>query len=90
MTERPAIKLDYEQDVYIRQLVFSKREKLYSMDSKDKVFHILSESLVDENGCQIDKLTPKFIADNFTSEWVQAIYLDIIEHNRPKKKLNSQ
>ena len=92
MTERPVIKLDYEQDIYIKKFKdVTTRERLYKIeDTPEKISKIIAESLVDKDGARIEKLTPEFIRDNFTPDWQMALFLDIVEHNKPKKKLSLQ
>ncbi len=92
MSERPVYKLDYEQDIYIKKFKdMATRERLYNIeDTAQKVSEILAESLVDKDGNRIEQLTPKFIRDHFTPDWSMSLFLDIVEYNKPKKKLNSQ
>ena len=90
MSDRPVHKLDYEQDIYIKKLLSSDVEKLSKMDQPEKAWNYLACSLVDENGKALKELTPEFIGENFTSDWVQALFHDIVIYNAPKKKANSQ
>lgn len=92
MSERPVHKLDYEQDIYIKKFKdMATRERLYNIeDTAQKVSEILAESLVDKDGKRIDQLTPEFIRDNFTPDWSMSLFLDIVEYNKPKKKLSLQ
>lgn len=92
MSERPVHKLDYEQDIYIKKFKdMATRERLYNIeDTAQKVSEILAESLVDKDGKRIEQLTPEFIRDNFTPDWSMSLFLDIVEYNKPKKKLSLQ
>jgi predicted RecB family nuclease len=87
MTKRPVTKLDYEQDIYIKPLLSCEVEELSKMEQPKKAWHYIAKSLVDKDG-KSSGLNAEFIGEQFTNDWVQSLYADILDLNAPKKKVS--